>query len=85
VNDESPLDFENQVIEVLDRIRPALQIDGGDVKLVAIDGANVKVKLSGPYIDGPHVATLIKMGIERTMRDQIPNMGKVLLDNSSIL
>jgi Fe-S cluster biogenesis protein NfuA len=82
VNDESKLDFEKQVIEILDLIRPALQIDGGDVKLVAIDGPNVKVKLSGPYIDGPHVATLIKMGIERTLRDKLPNMGKVLLDNT---
>ena len=36
-----------QVQTVLDKIRPALQADGGDVELVAVDGGVVKVKLVG--------------------------------------
>ena len=81
-HDESITEFADQVTAVLNEIRPALQIDGGDVELVAIDGKNVEIKLSGPYIDSSYTVTLIRMGIERKLRDQIPSLGKVITVNT---
>ena len=80
--DQSITEFADQVAAVLNEIRPALQIDGGDVELVSIDGKNVELRLSGPYIDGPYTVTLIRMGIERKLRDHISSLGKVITVNT---
>jgi Fe-S cluster biogenesis protein NfuA len=39
--------FEQQVVAALARVRPLLQADGGDIELVAIEGANARVRLKG--------------------------------------
>jgi len=82
VDAEPRSDFENRVAEILDQIRPGLQIDGGDVHLIAIEGKNVRLKLSGHYINGTYTATLIRMGIERTLHDQLPDIKSVILENT---
>ncbi|MFA5027091.1 MAG: NifU family protein [Candidatus Methylomirabilota bacterium] len=43
----SPELFAKQVAGALEQIRPALQADGGDVELVAIEGANARLRLVG--------------------------------------
>ena len=81
----SAQNIEEQVLTVLAQIRPALQIDGGDVQLIAIDNSykcDVKLYLTGPYIDGLSTTTLIRMGIERKLREQIPTLGKVIAINT---
>ena len=52
------------------------------MKLIAIDGTNIQIRLAGPYIDGPYIVTLIRMGIERKLRDQVPSLGKVTAINT---
>ena len=67
-----------QVKEVLETIRPALQADGGDVELVEVteDGV-VKVRLVGACGHCPMSTMTLKMGIERTLKDKIPGVKEV--------
>jgi Fe-S cluster biogenesis protein NfuA len=83
MNETAPIpDFADQIKVALNEIRPGLQIDGGDVELVAIDGTNIQIRLFGPYIDGPYIVTLIRMGMERKLRAQVPSLGKVIAINT---
>lgn len=68
-----------QVKEVLETIRPALQADGGDVELVEVteDGV-VKVKLVGACGHCPMSTMTLKMGIERTLKEKIPGIKEVV-------
>ena len=67
-----------EVKKALDLIRPALQADGGDVELVEVteDGV-VKVKLTGACGHCPMSTMTLKMGIERTLKEQIPGVREV--------
>jgi Fe-S cluster biogenesis protein NfuA len=59
-------------------IRPALQADGGDVELVDVSDGVVKVKLTGAC-GGCAMATLtLRMGIERVLKEQIPEIKEVV-------
>ena len=68
-----------KVQEVLNLIRPALQADGGDVELVDVtsDGI-VSVKLTGTCGSCPMSTMTLKMGIERTLRDKLPEVKEVV-------
>jgi Fe-S cluster biogenesis protein NfuA len=68
-----------KVKEVLETVRPALQADGGDVELVEVteDGI-VKVKLTGACGHCPMSTMTLKMGIERTLKEQIPVVVEVV-------
>lgn len=68
-----------QVKEVLDLVRPALQADGGDVELVEItaDGV-VKVRLKGACGSCPMSTMTLKMGIERTLKEKVPGVKEVV-------
>ena len=69
----------NEVKEVLEMIRPALQADGGDVELVEVthDGV-VKVKLVGACGHCPMSTMTLKMGIEKTLMDKVPGVKEVI-------
>ena len=65
----------NKVEEVLGKVRPYLQRDGGDVELVDItaDGI-VKVKLKGACSGCPGALITLKQGIERVLKEEIPEV-----------
>ena len=67
-----------QVEKVLERIRPALQADGGDVELVEItaDGI-VKLRLQGSCVGCPSSTMTLQMGIERALKNEIPQVAGV--------
>jgi Fe-S cluster biogenesis protein NfuA len=44
---ETPTEFRQQIEAALGKVRPALQADGGDIELVAVEGANARVRLKG--------------------------------------
>ena len=68
-----------EVKRVLDMIRPNLQADGGDVELVEItDDGVVKVKLVGACGHCPMSTMTLKMGIERTLMEQVPGVKEVV-------
>lgn len=61
--------MKQQVLEILDKIRPSLQADGGDVELVDVsDDGVVKVRLKGACGSCPMSTMTLKMGIERTLK-----------------
>ncbi len=71
--------FEDKVKEIIDRIRPSLQSHGGDVELVATEPDNtVKVRLQGACSGCPGAQMTLKMGIERLLREKIPELKEVI-------
>lgn len=66
-----------RVQEVLDRIRPALQADGGDVELVDVEGGVVKVRLVGACAGCPMSQMTLTNGVERVLKQEIPEVERV--------
>jgi Fe-S cluster biogenesis protein NfuA len=64
--------MQKQVKEVLDKIRPSLQADGGDVELVDIVDGVVKVRLKGACAGCPMSQMTLKNGIEKLLKREIP-------------
>jgi len=71
--------MKQRILEVLERVRPALQADGGDVELVEVaDDGIVKVALTGACGSCPLSTMTLKMGIERTLKEAIPDVVSVV-------
>jgi Fe-S cluster biogenesis protein NfuA len=68
-----------RVEEILNLIKPSLQADGGDVELVDVteDGV-VKVKLTGACGGCPFATLTLKEGIERAIKEEIPEVKEVI-------
>ncbi|PTL38921.1 MAG: NifU family protein [Alkalicoccus sp.] len=64
--------MEPQVQEVLDKLRPFLLRDGGDVELVDIEDGVVKVRLMGACGSCPSSTITLKAGIERALLEEVP-------------
>lgn len=77
VNDPRALTLEN-VERTLDELRPYLMADGGNVEVVEIDGPIVKVRLQGACGSCPSSTMTLKMGIERKLREAIPEVDEVV-------
>ncbi len=71
-----PLTKDN-VENVLDELRPYLMADGGNVELAEIEGPTVKLRLQGACGSCPSSAMTLKMGIERRLREKIPEIVEV--------
>ena len=69
----------DRVAEVIDQIRPMLQSHGGDIELVGVDEQNgvVSVRLQGACQGCPGALMTLKMGVERHLRDQVPQVKEV--------
>lgn len=68
-----------KVEQALAKIKPALQADGGDVELVAVeDDGVVKVKLTGACAGCPVASVTLKQGIERILKEQIAEVKEVV-------
>lgn len=71
--------MKQQVEEALDLIRPALQADGGDVELVDVtEDGTVRVALTGACGSCPMPTMTLKMGIEKTLKEQVSGVRSVL-------
>ncbi|HBE79314.1 MAG TPA: hypothetical protein DDW65_16305 [Firmicutes bacterium] len=66
--------MKEKISEVLDKIRPSLQADGGDVELVDYIDGIVKVRLKGACSGCPMSTMTIKNGIERYLKQEIPEI-----------
>ena len=62
----------------IDRVRPALQADGGDVELVEVKDGVVSVRLTGACGGCPMATMTLKNGIERTIREEVPEVKEVV-------
>lgn len=68
-----------RVQEVLDKVRPSLQADGGDCELVNVRDDNVvEVRLTGACGSCPMATLTLKSGIERVLKDEIPEVKEVV-------
>ena len=70
--------MQDKVTEILDKIRPQLQRDGGDVELVEVNNGTVQVRLTGACAGCPMSAMTLKMGIEKILKEQIPEVKEVV-------
>jgi Fe-S cluster biogenesis protein NfuA len=72
--------IQERVEKVLEKIRPYIQSDGGDISLVAVDetAGIVKVRLSGACGSCPSSTATLKGGVERMVRQEIPEIKEVV-------
>jgi Fe-S cluster biogenesis protein NfuA len=70
--------MEEQVKQVIEKIRPLLQRDGGDIEFVEMDGNTVKVRLQGACGSCPMSQMTLKTVVEQTVKKEIPEVEKVV-------
>ena len=67
----------DQVQEVLDKLRPFLLRDGGDCELVDVEDGIVKLRLLGACGSCPSSTITLKAGIERALLEEVPGIAEV--------
>ncbi|AUB34461.1 MULTISPECIES: NifU family protein [Nostoc] len=67
----------DNVETVLDEMRPYLMSDGGNVELVELEGPIVKLRLQGACGSCPSSAMTLRMGIERRLKEMIPEIAEI--------
>ena len=75
---ENTAQMYDEVLEVLDKLRPFLQRDGGDVELVDVEDGIVKLKLMGACGSCPSSTITLKAGIERALVEEVEGVHEVV-------
>ncbi len=72
--------MKEQVLDVIELMRPALQADGGDIELIDVNEETgiVSVTLVGACGTCPSATITLKAGVERIMRDKVPGVTEVV-------
>jgi len=71
--------LKQRVSVVMDAIRPILQADGGDIELVDVTGEGVvQVRLRGACAGCPGAQMTLKMGVERSLKEKVPEVSEVV-------
>ena len=70
--------MKEKVQEIIDKIRPLLQRDGGDIQLIDVADGIVKVKLQGACGSCPMSAMTLKMGVEKQLKQELPEIKEVV-------
>mgnify|MGYP001162039717 FL=1 len=68
----------DEVMEVLDKLRPFLQRDGGDCELVDVENGVVKLRLVGACGSCPSSTITLKAGIERALMEEVEGIVDVI-------
>lgn len=68
----------NEVSEVLEKLRPYLQRDGGDAELIEVEDGIAKLKFLGACSGCPSSTITLKAGIERAILDEIEDIQEVV-------
>lgn len=63
----------SQVQSVLDRVRPFLIADGGDIEVLSVTGNSATVRLTGACANCPSAHMTLHVGIEMALREEIPD------------
>jgi Fe-S cluster biogenesis protein NfuA len=69
--------MKEKVEKALEKIRPALQADGGNIELVDVIDGVVKVRLTGACGSCPMSQMTLKMGVEKALKQQVPEVKSV--------
>jgi Fe-S cluster biogenesis protein NfuA len=71
-------ELQDKVVEVLNKIRPYLQQDGGDLEFIELTDDNiVNIKLKGACGGCPHATITLKQGIEQAVKQVLPEIQSV--------
>lgn len=71
--------IKERVIKALERVRPYLQSDGGDIELIEItNDLSVKVKLTGACHGCPYSLQTLKAGVEQAIMKEVPEIKRVI-------
>ena len=68
-----------RVEAVLDRVRPFMRADGGDIELVEVEGNSAAVRLSGMCAGCPSAHMTLYLGVEMALREEIPEFDTLRL------
>ncbi len=66
-----------KVSEALEKVRPQLQIHGGDLKLVKIEGDQVTIKILGACLGCSHAQATFGTGMEEFIKEEVPEVKKI--------
>ena len=77
---DSVLGVRDEVAAVVEKLRPMVQADNGDLALIDVDEATglVTVELSGACVSCPASTVTLKAGIERILKDRVPGVTEVI-------
>lgn len=79
--DDTPQISATQVEAALDRIRPALISDGGNIELVAIEAnGDIRVRLKGACVGCPSSTLTLKHLVERILREEVAGFGDLITE-----
>jgi len=70
--------MEERVKAAIEEIRPSLQMDGGDIEFVGMDGNKVQVRLKGACHGCPAAAYTLSLGVERHIKKRVPEVEAVV-------
>lgn len=71
--------MEDKIKKVIEeKIRPALEMDGGGIEFVELDGKDVKVRLQGACCGCPSANITLQMGVLRVLKEEIPEIENVI-------
>lgn len=73
-----PSELEKKVEAALDKVRPALRRDGGDVEVVHVAGQSVKLRMVGHCAGCPSARMTLQFGIERVLREEVPEVRDIV-------
>jgi Fe-S cluster biogenesis protein NfuA len=68
-----------RVAAVIDRIRPLLQSDGGDIELVDVADNRAKVRMTGNCVGCPSASMTLYMGLEQALKDEMPDFVELVV------
>ena len=74
----NPTPVAQRVREAIESFRPYIQADGGDIDLVSYEDGVVTVRLRGACSGCPHAAMTLKMGVERFLKQHVPEVTEVV-------
>lgn len=80
MGDQSCLDRES-LANSLDRIKAALHDNGSSLELIAVEGSSILVIFEGRVIESFSSVMLLKIGMERALKKEVPGFGEVLIES----
>jgi len=82
MSEDERTDMQNKINDVLNKIRPYLEADGGDISLIEVtDDLVIKVKLLGACDGCPFSFQTLKAGVEQALKKEIPEIQEVVAVN----
>lgn len=68
-----------QVAAVIDRVRPLIQRDGGDIELVDVADNRARIRMSGNCVGCPSAAMTLYVGLEQALKEDIPGFEELVV------